>query len=356
MALIDELRAPMLLNYIRELPVEPYLGDELFPEKPVSELEYKYLVGANHLPVAATVIPFDSEAPIHSRDGADIVRGKIPAIKRKARIDEETMLKLFMPREGTSEFEDAIAAIYDDVRILTESVRAGIELLRMRAISTGKIAITDAETGVRLEADYQLDSTQRASNTGTGGASEPWSDAAKRTILDDLLDWAGAVEDLSGIRPERMVISRKVLSYMLNDQVIRDSVWNAANTKRPIVQEDLVEVLRRNGLPTQIAVYEKKVRVQAANGAYSTVRLFPDNLCVLLPGDSLGETLMAPTAEALRQVRMGEINFGDARGIFGEVWETNEPPAHWTKVAALAFPTFPRAGEVFIADVNPASS
>jgi len=38
MPLIDELRAPMLLNYIRKLPVEPYLGDELFPERTVNEL------------------------------------------------------------------------------------------------------------------------------------------------------------------------------------------------------------------------------------------------------------------------------------------------------------------------------
>lgn len=351
--LLEQLRVPTLLNYLRQLPSTPYLGDELFPERTVNELEYKYLVGANNLPVAATVIPFDSEAPIHSRDGADIVQGKIPAIKRKARIDEETLLKLFMPRENTNEFDDAIAEIYDDVKLLTESVRAGIELLRMRALTTGKIEITDAETGVRLAADYGLDATQKITCDGKSSRPAAWSDATNRKILDNLLAWAGAVEDLSGIRPERMVISRNVLNYMLADQTIRDSVWNAANTKRPIVQEDLVEVLRRNGLPTQIAVYEKKVRVQAANGTYTTTRLFPDNLCVLLPGDKLGDTLFAPTAEALRQVRAGAVNFGDAKGIFGEVWETNEPPAHWTKVAALAFPTFPRAGEVVIANVDP---
>ncbi len=352
--LLEQLRVPTLLDYMRKLPVPEYLGNELFPEKTVNEIEYKYLVGANNLPVAATVIPFDSEAPIHSRDGADLVQGKIPAIKRKARIDEETLLKLYMPRTNTSEFDDAIAEIYDDVRLLNDSVRAGIEILRMRAITTGKIEITDAETGVRLTADYGLDNSQKITCDGQGTNPKKWSDATERKILDNLLAWAGAAEDLSGMWPERMLISRNVLNMMLTDQTIRDSVWNAANTKRPIVQDDLREVLRRNGLPTQIAVYEKKVRVQAANGTYTTVRLFPDNLCVLLPGDKLGDTLLAPTAEALKKVREGIVNFGDAKGIFGEIWETNEPPAHWTKVAALAFPTFPRANEIIIANVDPA--
>lgn len=351
--LLEQLRVPTLLNYIRQLPTQDYLGDELFPEKTVNELEYKYLVGANNLPVAATVIPFDSEAPIHSRDGGETVEGSIPAIKRKARIDEKTLIKLYMPRTNTSDVDDAVAEIYDDVRLLTESVRAGIELLRMRAITTGKIEITDSETGVRLTADYGLDASQKITCDGQSGKPAAWSDATNRKILDNLLTWAGVSEDLSGIRPERMVISRNVLNYMLADQTIRDSVWNAANTKRPIVLDDLREVLRRNGLPTEIAVYEKKVRVQAANGTYTTTRLFPDNLCVLLPGDKLGDTLFAPTAEALKKVREGIINFGDAKGIFGEIWETNEPPAHWTKVAALAFPTFPRANEVVIANVDP---
>lgn len=343
----------MVLNYVRSLPEEPYLGAELFPAKTVNELTYRYMVGANNLPVAATVIPFDSEAPVHSRDGLQVVEGRIPAIKRKIRLDEETMFKLWAPRQGTTDIDDAIAEIYDDVRLMTESVRAGIELLRMQAITTGKITITDQETGVRLEADYGLVSDQKVVCDGQGGNPKKWSDASSRDILGNLAEWADTVEELSGIRPTRMVISRHVLNLMLSDAAIRDAVWNQANSKRPITREDLVAVLNRLDLPSEIAVYEKKVRVQAANGAYTVTRLFPENYVVLLPPDKLGDTLFAPTVEALRKVRDGVINFGDAAGIYGEIWETNDPPAHWTLAAALVFPTFPRAGEILIANVDP---
>lgn len=350
----EKLRPPVVLDYVRRLPVEPYLGTELFPERTVNELAYRYLVGANNLPVAATVIPFDSEAPIHSRDGVQLVEGKIPAMKRKIRLDEETMIKLWMPRQGTTDVDDAIAEIYNDVRLMVESVRAGIERLRMQAITTGKISITDDETGVRLEADYGLVADQKVVCDGQGNNPKPWSNPTGRDILGNLAAWADTVEELCGIRPTRMVMSRHVLNLMLSDAAIRDAVWNTANSKRPITREDLVQVLRRLDLPSEIAVYEKKVRIQAADGTKTIIRLFPETFLVMLPPDKLGDTLFAPTAEALRKVREGVINFGEAAGIFGEIWETNEPPAHWTKAAALVFPTFPRAGEILIADVDPA--
>jgi hypothetical protein len=353
MEVIDALRTPTVINYLRQLPVEATLGEELFPSRDVSELDYKYMVGANNLPVAARVIPFDAEAPVHSRDGVSLVTGSIPPIKRKIRLDERTMQKLYTPRTGTSDVEDAVADIYDDIKLMTESVRTGIEVLRFRAITTGKIEIADDETGVKLTADYGLEAGQLVTCDGTGDNPVIWSNATDRKIMANLQAWADDAETRSGVRPERILMSRRILNIMLEDQTVRDMVWNAASTKRPITEADLIEVLRRMGLPTQIGIYEKKYRSEATAGVRTTTRFLPDNLLIMLPGDKLGDTLFAPTVEALKKVRMGEITFGDAKGVFGEVWETNEPPAHWTKAAALAFPTFPRANEVIIANVLP---
>lgn len=347
--LLEQLRVPTILNYIRQLPEEAYLGTELFPAKYINELSYKYMVGANNLPVAANVISFNAEAPVHSRDGGMLKEGRIPAVKRKVQIDEETLLKLYMPRANTSEFDDAIRDIYDDVALMVNSVRAGLEVLRMKALTEGKIEITDEETYIRLTADYGLDAKQKVTCDGKGANSKQWGTAGC-TILADIQAWADTVEDLCGVRPSRAVTSRKVLNIMLADQGVKDAVWNQASTKRPITEADLSALMERMDLP-QIAVYEKKVRLQGAGGTKTTTRLFPEDKFVMLPGDNLGETLFAPTAEALRAVRTNLINFGDARGIFGEVWETNEPPAHWTKAAALSFPSFPRANEIMIATV-----
>lgn len=349
---IDALRTPQVLNYIRQLPVEPMLGEELFPDREVSEMSYRYMVGANNIPVMATVIPFDSPAPVHSREGVQWVEGKIPPIKRKISIDEETMFKLYSPRPGTSEVEDAIAEIYDDVRLMTESVRYRIEYHRLEAITTGKVNIADPESGLRLEADFGLVAAQKPVCDGQGQNSKPWSDPADRTIIADIQRWTREAEQRTGVRPTRALTSQYVLDLMLEDKTIRDMIWNQANSERPITEADLQALLTRMRLP-RIAVYEKQARVQLADGKYRTVRFFPENLFVLLPGDKLGDTLYAPTVEALRAVRNNVVNFGEARKIFGEIWETNDPPSHWTMAAALAFPTFPRANEIVIANVDP---
>lgn len=350
---IEQLRTPTLLNYVRQLPQPGYLGAELFPEREVNELSYKYLVGANSMPVMASVIPFDAEAPVISRmQPITVIQGEIPPIKAKMRLDERTMHLLLSPRPGTSDFEDAITSIYDDVRAVVAAVEARIEYLRFQALSTGRIDIADPESGVRLAADYGLDPSQKVVCDGVSGRPAPWSDATNRRILDNIQAWTDYMESFSGVRPTRALTSRKVLSYMLNDASIRDAFWNAQNSRRPITADDLATVLDRMDLP-EIIVYEARARVQNADGSYSTVRFLPDNLFILLPPDELGNTLYAPTVEALRAIRDGRVTAGDARRIFVEVWETGEPPAHWTKAASLAFITMPRANEILIANVDP---
>lgn len=351
---IEQLRIPTLLSYVRQLPQPDYLGAELFPAREVGELDYKYLTGANNTPVMASVIPFDAEAPVLSRyQPITVVQGQIPPTKAKIRLDERTMHLLLSPRPGTSDFDDAITAIYDDVRTVVSAVEARIEYLRFQALSTGRIDIADPESGVRLSADYGLDPTQKVTCDGVSGRPAPWGDAANRRILDNIQAWTDYMESFSGVRPTRALTSRKVLSYMLGDASIRDAFWNTQNSRRPITADDLAAALDRMDLP-EIMVYERRARVQNADGTYSTVRFLPDNLFILLPPDELGNTLYAPTVEALRAIRDGRVTAGDARRIFVEVWETGEPPAHWTKASSLAFPVFPRAGEILIANVDPA--
>jgi hypothetical protein len=100
-----------------------------------------------------------------------------------------------------------------------------------------------------------------------------------------------------------------------------------------------------------IVTYDDQYRIQNEDGTYTTLRYVPANAFIMLPGEKLGDQLYSPTVEALRKVREGIINYGDARRIYAEVWEENEPPAHWTKAAALSFPTFPMVDSIFIATV-----
>ena len=342
---LDAISVPEVLSYVRARTPRRMLGNILFPAKDVDELEWKSVIGANRLPVAAKVVSFDQEASIHSREGFDVMKGAIVPIKRKIRIDEKTMHKLFNPRPRTSEYEDAVREIYDDVETMIVSVETKIEAIRFEAITTGFVVLD--EDGIVQRVDYGF---QPALQTQILGGSALWSAWNTATPITDIQRWVRSVANRTGVKPSRSLCSTDVLANLLNCNQVSTLVHGTLGAGLPVTETQLQRLLQSMGLPT-IATYDDQYRVQNEDGTYTIRRYVPEDLFILLPGDKLGDQLYAPTVEALKKVREGVINYGDARRIFAEVWEENEPPAHWTKAAALSFPTFPMIDSIFIATV-----
>jgi hypothetical protein len=321
------------------------LGNVLFPVKEITGLTWKAIIGANRLPVAAKIVAFNQEASIASREGLAKQEGGIPAIKRKISIDEETMHKLYSPRPNTSEYEDAIREIYNDVDNMIVAVETRIEALRFQAITTGFITID--EDGIVQQCNYGFNPATQTQILG-GGAL--WSAAATATPITDMQRWAQSVADRTGVRPTRALCSGAVMANLLNCNQVSTLVHGTLGAGLPVMEAQLQALLKSMNLPA-IVTYDDQYRIQNEDGTYTTLRYVPANAFIMLPGEKLGDQLYSPTVEALRKVREGIINYGDARRIYAEVWEENEPPAHWTKAAALSFPTFPMVDSIFIATV-----
>jgi hypothetical protein len=342
---IDAISLPELLAYVRARQPRAMLGNVLWPAKDITGLDWKAVVGANNLPVAAKVVAFDQEASIASRDGVTIQKGRIVPIKRKIRIDEETMQKLYTPRPNTSEFDDAVREIYNDVENMIQAVETKIEAIRFEALTTGRVMLD--EDGIIQQVDFGFNPALQ-SQILAGGAL--WSAPATATPITDMQRWSNSIRLRTGVVPRRAICSGAVLAALLQCQQVSTLVHGNANAGLPVTEEQLQRLLQTMDLPA-IVTYDDMYRVQAENGGYTTQRYMPVNRFVMLPGDKLGDQLYSPTVEALRQVREGVINYGDARRIYAEVWEENEPPCHWTKAAALTFPTFPMIDSIYIATV-----
>jgi len=342
---IDAIGVPELLSYVRARTPRAMLGNVLFPAKDVSSLTWKAVIGANNLPVAAKVVAFNQEASIHSREGLATQSGGIVPIKRKISLDEETMFKLYNPRPNTSEFDDAIADIYNDTEKMIVSLETKIEVLRWQGVTTGRIM--PDEDGIIQEVLYGFNPGLQ-SQILAGGAL--WSAFATATPITDIQNWVTSVVNRGCPRPRRAVTSNAVVANLLQCAQVGTMVYGVAGAGQTVILDQVNALLRRMDLPT-IVTYDDQYRTQNEAGAYTTLRYLPANLFILLPGEKLGDQLYAPTVEALRKVRDGVINSGDARRIYCEVWEENEPPAHWTKAAALSFPTFPMVDSIFVAQV-----
>lgn len=342
---IDVVAVPELLSYARARKPQQMLGNTLWPAKEITGLDWKAVVGANRLPVAAKIVAFNQEASIASREGVEIQRGRIPAIKRKISLDEETMHKLYNPRPNTSEFDDAIREIYNDVENMIVAVETRIEALRFQALTTGFVTID--EDGIAQRCDYGF---VPALQTQVLGGNSLWSAPATATPVTDMQRWAQSIIDRTGIRPARALCSSAIMANLLNCNQVNTLVHGTLGAGLPVTEAQFQALLRTMNLPA-IATYDDQYRIQNEDGSYTTFRYVPEDLFIMMPGEKLGDQLYSPTVEALKKVREGIINYGDARRIYAEVWEENEPPAHWTKAAALSFPTFPMVDAIFIATV-----
>lgn len=354
---LRELSPRTILFYARDLgtvndgPLAQAWGlvRELFPDRNVLDLSYEYWLGQINRPIMATLTPYDVEAPLASRPPiGDRKVGDMPKIQRKIRLSEQERLVLLRIANNATlpaEVRAFVQRRYDDITQMRDAVLARIIYLCLQALTTIG-PLTFDEGGLRLTVDFGIPEGQREI------LETLWTDSGTKPY-DDIKRWVETVEDAQGFTPTRALTSTKVVRTLLEHQAIRELIMgrNFADQvqRAPTVQEFNLWA-QSLGFP-QIAALDSKVWVEAADGSRTLTRLFPEGKFVLLPGEPIGELLMGTTAEAIGMVEAGTISTEEAPGLWAGIYRETDPPVQWTKSAAIAFPTFPGADRLFLAEV-----
>ena len=334
-SLLEEFKPATLLGYVKELP-EPsaYLGPTFLPIKEVNDVNFEYILGSYHRPIMASIMAWDSEAPIAGKKGFVKVAGELPPIKRKIHVEEKELIKFFRAPAGMENAarQQAIDDIYDYVDDMVKAVQARIEWLRWQALAVGTITYASDDSGVQFSLAFGVPATQQETLAG----ANRWSDTANSNPITDFQRWISTYNTNNGFDPGRCVISKQTLMYMLQNQAIRQLITNY--TTQYISRAQLEQMFAVEGLP-ELFVYDEQVLTEAANGTVTASRLLPQDVLVLLPpaGRYIGEMLVGPTAEALASGLAQNTSYGG--GIVSQVYETNEPPSVWVKASATSFPT-----------------
>jgi hypothetical protein len=349
---LEELQPPVLLGFIRNLlPPPVYRAQEFLPAVTVDDIEFEYIKGASQLPVMATIISWDSEAPIGSKyRTGERVQGEIPAMKRKERISEKEIIRFLNPRRGTADQQTAVRAVYDIAARLTLSTLATVEWLGMQALSEDKLIYN--EDGVIFQFDFGIDNRQQINLlTGVDGAgtdrTPPFGPAwlnpdgtpnAAATPVTDLMVLCDEVEQRTGRRPARMVASKKAINSLLYSTQIKGYAYAQNAPDRPLTPGEVSDVLNRYGLPT-FSPYDAVMEKENPDGTRTQVRAMAENKAFLLPSTNVGNQLWGPTAEARLQLPQ---NYSQLRnGLWANTYGKDEPPSEWVKTAAVTFPTMP---------------
>ena len=129
-----------LINYFKERQVTPMLGESLFPERKIQDIEFDMILGTGGLPVTAEVHAYDTETQLASREAIEKGVASLALIKRKIKIAEKEIIKINNPRTD-AELAFVLSQLYNDAEKMTDSVKVRVEAMRMELLSTGKIAI-----------------------------------------------------------------------------------------------------------------------------------------------------------------------------------------------------------------------
>lgn len=325
-----------VLNYLKDRKFKPMLGEELFPEVKKQSLKFDMLTNSSKTPVIASVHGFDTESEIGQRE-AQKKAIELALIKRKMQLKEEDIIALESPR-NEAERQYLMKSVYNDIDNLVQGVRARVELMRMEALSTGKVTLN--ENGLTGSIDYGVPDENKISNVD-------WSLATSNPI-NDMINWRNQLDSA----PTRALTSTTVLAKILSNKNVVSALFGKDSTRIASLGE-LNNYLAELQLP-KIYTYDEKYRKLKANGqGYDKLRYFPEDAFVMMPGETLGETLYGPTAEEIRLTRDPSIDIRQVGKILAMVYEeSKDPVGTWEKAVATALPALTCADELFQAKIK----
>jgi hypothetical protein len=337
--LVEVFNTLELINYFKERVNAPMLGEALFPEKKIQDIEFDMILGSGGLPVSASVHAFDTKTQLASRGAIEKGIASLSLIKRQIKITEKELIKIQNPRND-AELSFVLAQLYKDAEKMEEGIKVRVEAMRMEVISSGKVAIN--ENGVAVTIDYLVPAGNKLPFN--------WSAPTTAVPLVDLETLATAVEAECGSRPARAITSRKVVKAICACTTIKKAIFGT-NSDKLVTLSLLNDLLSQSDLPI-LLVNEGKYKVETALG-YSTVRYFPENIISMFGSSTLGETIYGLTAEEVKLIGDGNMETASMVGnVFVGTYTSVDPVAEFTKSAATVIPSFPHADELGIATIT----
>lgn len=319
---------------------ENLLGDELFPSSQKLGLDLKWIKGSQGLPIVLKPSAYDVVALKRDRIGFEKVSTEMPFFKESMMIDEEMRQQLNMVLEtGNPVYIDSIMLrIFDDEMQLLRGAKAQRERMRMMLLTTGGISIS--ANGQDYDYDYGMKDENKV--TVTKSWSDPTAD-----IINDIITWQDKIEEDTGVRPTRAIMSKKTASYFRNNNLIKNGIWGN-DSVAPVSLERVKEyVLRETGVT--YATYSKKYIDE--NGAKKSY--IPDDLFVLIPEGYLGTGWFGTTPEQsdLMSGSAANVTIVDT-GVAITTSKKIDPVNVDTKVSMIYLPSFEAIDQVIIADVS----
>lgn len=337
MDIYDLITPAELTGYARaalaDRPTNALQLSTILPHRLVDDLTYRFTKGGGGLAASASFRAYDAEPRFGKREGISRVSGELPAIGQQYVLGEYDQLRL---RNANEQIRSLL--LRDAARI-ARAIDQRFEFARGQALVEGKVDLN--EDGVVATVDFG----RSAAHSVAPGTL--WSNLAASTPIDDLQAWRDVYVDTNGEAPSEMMLSTRIVNYLVRNAQVRSMVLPVGSTVTQIRRTDLEAVLTDFGLP--------RMRVFDARGIDQTGvsrRVIADDKLLFLPGDGadMGGTLWGTTLEA-QEPQYGIAQADHPGVVVGAFKQSTTPIRVFTIGAAIGIPILANPDLTMVADV-----
>jgi hypothetical protein len=259
----------------------------------------------------ASIIAYGQEAPTTSLGGIRKVTGELFKSGLQFVYDEEKMWDMKEAMEKA--WYDGVAVqsvpgipgsnpdlanyIFGTIEQIAKSQVELLDAMTWQALQTGKIMRTDPRTKIVTDIDFTnpYDTTYNHFPTALSGAAR-WDQYTTANGIQDLYNDVDAFVDTNGYAPVMIVMSRKLLNHLMQQQTTKDAVASTFTIGQvgTVSFEQVIEIMRRRGIPP-IVTFDEMYKNEV-NGSLVNTRFLNTNRYVFMaPG--MGTRCMGPTLE-----------------------------------------------------------
>ena len=348
-SILKEIGTKKGLQYLIDRTQEKYrpiVWPNFFEWKETTKITYETLIGSVGIGAAASVVSYNSAAPLRTRKHIKKLTGEIPSLREKFQMSETDLMEYIAMTNGANSDERAIIdLIFRDVKEAAEAPHKRLDYMALEALSTGQIALSTTTNPDGIITESAIDFGMPSANKT--GVAVAWSAGSTCTPITDMMAVVELAEGI-GVKLEKIRMRRSVWNNMRKSTELIGYVtaW-AIGKSTPKVNLTLATVndfLLTEGLPV-ISLVDVSIGIEK-DGVVSAATPFSEHNVAYTPAGLLGDMLNAPIVEKIYPAK--EVTYAEYNRALIKKWGTTDPVSEFTGVELNAFPSWKNVDFCFL--------
>lgn len=328
----------------------PYLGQAFFPNDKKMGLDLKWIRGHKGLPVSLAPSNFNAKSTLRSREGFKIDNTQMAFFRESMLVKEEDEQEIMRVLDSNDPYAaDVLSRIFNDQETLVDGALVVAERMRMQLLCPtvdGSPRIVISADGVQYSYNYDPDTDYKTNHyKAITTTSKKWTDVANSDPLTDLRDAQDKVEELTGVRPTRVLMNRVTFNKLLDNARIKAAILAQNATANIFMDDDAVKNVLKKKLNLTVIIYNKQYKDETG----TVQKFYADGYCTLLPEGNLGKTWRGVTPEERKLMGKPQADVSIVEGgIAVAVTVTDDPVNTKTTVSEIVLPSYERMDETYV--------